>query len=83
MVRNDDSVPASDYVAEGNHFRPLRWVIPGAAVTIESSDNGTARRRTTDAQGEYSFLQVAPGIYKLVAEKPGFATMTKNKSHCW
>src|SRR5258708_12232150 len=56
---------------------PSGAVILDAAVTIESSDNGTIRKSTTDTQGEYSFLQVAPGSYKLAAEKPGFATMTK------
>jgi hypothetical protein len=56
---------------------PSGAVILDAAVTIESSDNGTIRKSTTDTQGEYSFLQVAPGNYKLAAEKPGFATMTK------
>ena len=62
---------------------PSGAVIPDAAITIKSADNGTARRSTTDAQGEYSFLQVAPGSYKFVAEKPGFAIMTKNEIDCW
>jgi hypothetical protein len=52
-------------------------VIPEVAVTIKSAETGTARKSLTDAQGEYSFLQVPPGAYKLFAEKPGFATMTK------
>jgi hypothetical protein len=57
---------------------PSGAVIPDAVVTMNSADNGTLRKSTTDMQGEYSFLQVAPGSYKLVAEKPGFATMTKS-----
>src|SRR5260370_16015628 len=56
---------------------PSGAVILDAAVTIESSDNGTIRKSTTDTQGEDSFLQVPPGSYKLAAENPGFATMTK------
>jgi Carboxypeptidase regulatory-like domain len=56
---------------------PSGAVIPGATVTIKSADNGSTRKGATDANGEYSFLQVAPGSYKLVAEKAGFATMTK------
>jgi Carboxypeptidase regulatory-like domain len=71
--------PQATTSLRGTISDPSGAVIPGAAVTIKSSDNGTARRRTTDAQGEYSFPQVAPGIYKLVAEKPGFATMTKDE----
>jgi hypothetical protein len=48
-------------------------------VTLKSAENGTSRRASTDPQGEYSFLQVAPGHYKLTAEKVGFATMSKNE----
>src|SRR5260370_19855204 len=54
---------------------PSGAVILDAAVTIESSDNGTIRKSTTDTQVQYTFLHVAPGSYKLAAEKPGFATM--------
>src|SRR5579859_5678669 len=56
---------------------PTGAVIPEAAVTIKSADTGTIRKSLTDAQGEYNFLQVPPGAYKLAAEKPGFATMAK------
>jgi hypothetical protein len=71
--------PQATTSLRGTISDPSGAVIPGTAITIKSADNGTARRSTTDAQGEYSFLQVAPGIYKLVAEKPGFATMTKDE----
>jgi hypothetical protein len=56
---------------------PSGAVIPDATVTIKSADNGATRRSATDPNGDYSFLQVAPGSYKLIAEKAGFATMTK------
>ena len=56
---------------------PSGAVIPGAVVTIKSDENGTSRRTSTDQQGEYNFLQIAPGKYKLAAEKVGFATMSK------
>ena len=45
-------------------------------MTIKSFENGSSRKIFTDVNGEYSFLQVAPGDYNLVAEKPGFATIT-------
>ncbi|HYM78453.1 MAG TPA: carboxypeptidase-like regulatory domain-containing protein [Candidatus Dormibacteraeota bacterium] len=57
---------------------PSGAVIPEVAVTIKSAETGTARRSTTDTQGEYSFLQVPPGTYKLAAEKPGFGIMAKS-----
>lgn len=55
---------------------PTGAVIPEATVTIKSFENGSSRKILTDVNGEYSFLQVAPGDYNLVAEKPGFATIT-------
>src|SRR5215472_2762528 len=58
---------------------PSGAVIPEVGVTIRSADTGALRQGVTDTQGEYSFLQVAPGHYKLTAEKVGFATMSKNE----
>jgi hypothetical protein len=55
---------------------PTGAVIPEATVSIKSFENGSSRKILTDVNGEYSFLQVAPGEYNLVAEKPGFATIT-------
>jgi Carboxypeptidase regulatory-like domain len=55
---------------------PTGAVIPEATVSIKSFENGSSRKILTDVNGEYSFLQVAPGDYNLVAEKPGFATIT-------
>ena len=69
--------PQATASLRGTITDPSGAVIPDAAVTIKSADNGTVRKGSTGTQGEYSFLQVAPGSYKLVAEKPGFATMTK------
>ena len=62
----------------GTIVDPSGAVIPDAAVTINSAENGAVRKSATDTQGEYSFLQLAPGSYKLVAEKPGFAVMAKS-----
>jgi len=55
---------------------PTGAVIPDATVTIKNFENGSSRKISTDVNGEYSFLQVAPGDYNLVAEKPGFAIIT-------
>ncbi len=57
---------------------PSGAVIPEATVTIKSFENGSSRKILTDVNGEYSFLQVSPGDYNLVAEKPGFATITNS-----
>jgi hypothetical protein len=57
---------------------PSGAVIAGAAVTLTSVDNGSSRQSVTDSTGAYSFVQVAPGTYKLTAEKAGFAKMSQN-----
>ena len=57
---------------------PSGGVIPGATVSISYADNGLLRQNVTDASGEYKFLQIAPGTYKVTAEKAGFATMTRS-----
>ena len=55
---------------------PTGAVIPEATVTIKSLENGSSRKTASDINGEYSFLEVAPGDYTLLAEKSGFATIT-------
>src|SRR6202049_3203148 len=57
---------------------PSGGVIPDATVSIINGDNGFLRRNVSDASGEYKFLQIAPGTYKVMAEKEGFATMTRS-----
>ena len=57
---------------------PTGAVIDKATVTLLSADNGSSRQSITDANGAYSFVQVAPGTYKLTVEKPSFATITRS-----
>src|SRR5436190_13096184 len=48
----------------------------GAKVTLISAD-GSERSASTDEQGRYGYLNLAPGSYKLRAESKGFATYEK------
>src|SRR5206468_8313721 len=48
-------------------------VIPGAIVTLTSSATGLSIAKTTDADGNYEFFTVRPGIYLVTSEKAGFA----------
>jgi hypothetical protein len=57
---------------------PSGGVVPNATISLASTENGFVRQNVTDANGAYSFLQIAPGTYKLTAEKAGFATMTRS-----
>jgi hypothetical protein len=48
-------------------------VLPGATIEISGPQNATA---VTDGQGEAHFLNLAPGIYTVVAKMAGFADYT-------
>ena len=49
-------------------------VLPGATVTLTNEESGVSRTTTTDREGHYRFLALAPGQYRLTAELSGFAT---------
>ena len=47
-------------------------VLAGASVSILQTDTGYTRTATTDAAGQYSFLALPPGHYKLTASLDKF-----------
>src|SRR6266540_4799137 len=51
-------------------------VLPGAIVTL-SSELGT-RSTTTSAQGEFRFISLDRGRYKVTVSLPGFTSVTRN-----
>ncbi|MFB3854369.1 MAG: carboxypeptidase regulatory-like domain-containing protein [Vicinamibacterales bacterium] len=70
------AVPAVAQLQSGNIYGTVRdaqaAVLPGATVTLTGP--GPSRTFTTDETGEFRFLNVAPGTYRLRVELPGFAT---------
>ena len=52
-------------------------VIAGATVTITNKATGQTRVTTTNADGEFSIVNVLPGEYDLKATKQGFTTHTR------
>lgn len=48
-------------------------VLPGATVTLRNQDSGALRTTTTEEQGHYRLVGLAPGKYTLSAELSGFA----------
>src|ERR1044072_7138813 len=48
-------------------------VVPGAAVQATLVKTALKRTTTTDAEGRYRLIQLAPGIYVLRGSFPGFA----------
>lgn len=52
---------------------PSGAAVPGAAITITNNATNQIREAQSDEQGSYSFPQVVPGEYRLVAKKDGFS----------
>jgi carboxypeptidase family protein len=51
-------------------------VLPGVTVTATEITTGRQFVGVTDERGEYRFVNVSPGTYKIRAELTGFATVT-------
>ncbi len=49
-------------------------VIPGATVTLTNKATGIAVVKVTDANGNFEFMTVRVGTYKVTAELQGFST---------
>src|SRR5712692_7407944 len=62
----------------GSVTDPAAAAIPGATVTITSTENGLKRSVKTDEAGRFSFPQLKPGIYSVKAEANGFAALQNN-----
>ncbi len=56
---------------------PQGAVITSAVVTLSNAATGFNRSGTTDARGEYQFVQVAPGTYTITVELVGFTKLTR------
>jgi outer membrane receptor protein involved in Fe transport len=54
----------------------LERPLAGAGVRLEASDGRVVARTTVDDQGRFTFTDVAPGTYAVVAEQKGFDTGT-------
>ena len=50
--------------------------VPGATVTLTNLGTGLTRSIVTDAIGDYTVPSLPTGKYRLVAELPGFRTVT-------
>jgi len=50
--------------------------VPGATVTLTNLGTGLTRSIVTDSTGEYTVPSLPTGKYRLVAELPGFRTVT-------
>src|SRR5260370_9440688 len=49
--------------------------VPGATVEVKNLDTNFVRAETTNADGHFTFLNLAPGRYTLTISQKGFATV--------
>jgi Carboxypeptidase regulatory-like domain len=52
--------------------------LPGATVTLTSTESGFKRSSTTGDDGVFTFLSLVPGTYTVAIEKMGFKTYARN-----
>jgi hypothetical protein len=72
MVCGSATIAAqSGAILRGQVVDELNAVIPGAQLTLTTGD-GKQFNISTDANGEFTLLQFAPGIYTLSVEAEGF-----------
>jgi hypothetical protein len=73
------ALPAFAQVSGGNIAGTVKdqqgGVLPGVLVTVQGVD--ATQTFTTDSSGEFRFLDLAPGLYKLTVELTGFKTLVR------
>jgi Carboxypeptidase regulatory-like domain len=52
-------------------------VLPGCTLTLTDQATGAVRKTTSNAQGNFSFLQLPVGSYTITATKEGFKTVSQ------
>src|SRR5260370_10009735 len=52
-------------------------VLPGCAMTLTNQATGAVRKTTSNAQGNYSFLNLPVGSYTINATKEGFKALSQ------
>lgn len=56
---------------------PTGASVPNARVTITATNTGGSRTATTNESGNYTFPDLAPGVYSVSVEQTGFKRVTR------
>src|SRR5688572_8310030 len=62
----------------GSVVDPSKAAIPGASVTLTNMGTDVVQAVTSDSSGNYQFLQLPPGTYRLEATLQGFTTFRRD-----
>src|SRR5919106_1632365 len=68
-------------VIVGRVSDPAAAVVQEAKVTLSNENTGITTGAITGAQGDYTFTNVEPGIYKVTVAAPGFRTAVVRNVH--
>src|SRR5438045_5314106 len=65
---------------QGEVTDPTGAGVPKASVTLTNMATQVSAVATSDSSGNYRFVSLAPGSYKVTAQAPGFAKSEANIS---
>ena len=71
-------LPAADSSISGGLTDPQNRAVSGAIITILRRADSSRRETKTDDQGQFTFLSLEPGEYRLTAEAARFPIITRN-----
>jgi len=57
---------------------PSGSAVPGASVTLTNIGTSERRTATSNVEGNYEFVNLVPGRYRIDLEKPGFKHLTRD-----
>jgi len=75
------TVPAQTFYGSvvGTVTDPAGRLVASAPVSLTNTGTAERRKTQTDADGNYQFLDLIPGLYKVDVEKPGFKHLTRDQ----
>src|SRR6266852_9146607 len=53
--------------------------VPAASITLTNAGTSERRSAASDTLGNYQFVNLVPGRYKIDIEKPGFKHLTRDE----
>ncbi len=72
------SITAQSISINGRVEDTAGGAVAGAAVTLRNKTNGTERAAATDADGRFTFANVAAGVHELIVAAKGFGRTSKD-----